>query len=193
MIYLTLLVAMVATGLLVSKMAKVPIKSIKQTIEELNQRVAQLEIEKKYMPDPFFRQWVEISKIQPQHVDANKDLEIRWECLWAFVGEAIRHEKIVSDLVQRHNQSVLLYEAMKKDKAELAAQISSLNDLLDSTIFEHKQVRKDRDDAVGRSQRQAARITELEAQVERLKTEWNGTVEMANKLEAIKAILRDSI
>jgi hypothetical protein len=153
-------------------MAKLPTKSIKQTIEELAQRVRLLE---KADPENHAKlmhmqqHWMEVSQLRLQHESENTDLEIRWTCLWAIIGEAIRHERVINQCVVQYNESVLLFEAMKKDKAELVSSISSLNDTCDALTFELKQVRKERDDAVARSQRQASTLQHKVVQLEEIK------------------------
>lgn len=99
---------------------------------------------------------------QIRNIGESHDLELGWNCAFGFLGEAIRCESVVTELCDKHNESVLAYKAEKKLRAEASAQLSGLNDTVDSIAFELNQVKRERDEAVQRSQRQAARITDLE-------------------------------
>ena len=95
--------------------------------------------------------------------DDQRDLEVRWNCAFAFIGEAIRCESVVREMVNQHNQTVLVYEDMKKRLATATGEISQFSDTVDSLTFELNQIRQERDDLKARSQRQTTRITQLES------------------------------
>lgn len=97
------------------------------------------------------------------------DLELGWNCSFAFIGEAIRVKKLVEEFALRYNEAILFGEVLKKDKSELVAQISKGNDLADGFAFDLQQVTCKYNELSVYSKRQSHRIVELDSLVSDLK------------------------
>jgi hypothetical protein len=112
-------------------------------------------------------------------------LESAWYNTWSVIGEAIRCEYVLRDMAARYNNLCRDYNDILKEKGGVAAQLSGLNDEIDSLKFELNQVKTDRNEAIERSQRQAARITDMESMIENLRRSGSNEAKLVQELRTL--------